>query len=168
VYSGLERLQRGLYNRGLSIRADFGSGGASSVFTRTFLKNQIGCLVDQGSYFLVIDPEVLNRTDWYSYMEDRFGFLYETTFQTRLAPEELLSTQFKLGNRPANEQMFHTGISSTQFLGVACVTDDARNELLDALSKAGITSVNGVPIEEFVTKIDSQEDIHTITYFRKV
>lgn len=52
--------------------------------------------------------------------------------------------------RSGNEIMFRRGIPKEQFTGIVCPSDVKRAKLLDKLKKAGITKVNGVPIQDFV------------------
>ena len=50
----------------------------------------------------------------------------------------------------ANEFMFRKGIGVEKFESLMCQSKYYRDEVLDMLAKAGVTEVNGKPVEDFV------------------
>ena len=100
-------------------------------------------------YRLIIDEAELGRTDWYAYTGDNFGTTRPSTLHSRQGSEEFVKGQnrsFKSGN----EIMFRQGIPTESIQKIRCSGDYERDKLLKAFRDAGITSVNGIPIEDFV------------------
>lgn len=140
---------------GASPGDDMRTGGSDSVFTRIGVKMKSG---DQprfdnsylgGYYRVIIDPKELERTDWYAYTYDNFGTTDEGELLGRKRAMELidyLATSWKA----SNEVMFRHGIPKEHFTGIMCPNEARRADLLEQLKAAGITEVNGVPIEDFV------------------
>ena len=52
--------------------------------------------------------------------------------------------------RPSNEIMFRQGVPKEHFTGIVCPNESWRATLLEKLKEAGITEINGVPVEDFV------------------
>lgn len=149
------RSRYGLDFTGESPSSDMRKGGSDSVFTRIGIKTSATnkprfdnslC----GSYYrILIDPAEMARTDWYAYESDSFG----TTKPGRMAvrPSPLTFIQDMTNNYcGSNEIMFRQGIPKEHFIGISCQTERHRAELLDKLRQAGITEINGIPIEKFV------------------
>ena len=68
---------------------------------------------------------------------------------TRTAPTDFIK-QMKKNYAEGNEIMFRKGISKDSFIGISCETDRLRATLLKEFKAAGVTEVNGTPIEKFV------------------
>lgn len=119
-----ERFRRGLITNGMSSVKDFETGGADSVFTRAFARSALEShgLLDErtgSEALLILNPKVMDRTDWYVYTSDEFGATDEVTFKTRLSPEDFFKEQ-ESNVSQNNEQMFRTGISIADVEGVLC------------------------------------------------
>jgi len=157
-----ERAKKGLLVNGKSSMSDLKTGGADSVFTRMVTKEGIksysqDTVPDLGINF-VFKPDLLDRTDWYAYNEDKYGSTDPEKFSKRQSPEEIFQTQKEIGFSYANEQMFRTGIPMEKVAAIACKDDDAVKNVLRTLMKNNITEINGVPIEKFVVKTEVFSD----------
>jgi len=149
------RCQYGLDLGGASPADDMGTGGSDNVFTRIGVKMRSGpqprfdnCFLGNG-YRIIISPEVMERTDWYAYSFDNFGESRADQLSGRKSATQFISdmaTRYKNGN----EIMFRHGIPKEQFTGILCPDESRRATLLGKMKNAGITEVNGVPIEDFV------------------
>ena len=139
LMSSHERYRRGLLIDGLSTMKDFNDGGADNVFTRTIVDGSqpywdLDGQIYTDEYYLIIGPEVYDRTDWYAYSDDHFGATHEHSFAQRQSPDNLFQDQLNEGFRGRNEQMFRTGIASQTFRGLACKDrPDDRRVLVEAL-----------------------------------
>ncbi len=138
---------------GASPESDMGTGGSDSVFTRIGVQMKKGsqprfdnCYMG-GGYRIIISPEVMERTDWYAYDHDNYGSTNDLA--SRSTPLDFINSM-ATKYRSGNEIMFRRGIPKEQFTGIVCPSDVKRAKLLDKLKKAGITKVNGVPIQDFV------------------
>ena len=138
---------------GASPESDMGTGGSDSVFTRIGVQMKKGsqprfdnCYMG-GGYRIIISPEVMERTDWYAYDHDNYGSTSDLA--SRSTPLDFINSM-ATKYRSGNEIMFRRGIPKEQFTGIVCPSDVKRAKLLDKLKKAGITKVNGVPIQDFV------------------
>lgn len=129
LMSSQERFRRGLGVEGLSTFDDFDTGGSDQVFCQTTVEADTELLrggnLDPDKCYIVMDPSVFDRTDWYSYPCDYYGSTEAKFFNHRQAPMELLadlkrkgSGQFEVQNE--NEQMFKTGIGNHYFRGFVC------------------------------------------------
>lgn len=151
-----ERFRRGVKAVGMSSEADLGTGGADSVFVRTVTEKSLKDGKDDESTYdntvLVLKPELMDRTDWYAYAGDQYGTTDPSTFDTRLTPDGLLE---RLGEQgwgwmTSNEQMFRTGIPVEAIAGVSVDSPEHRERLITSLHEAGLTEINGAPVEDFV------------------
>lgn len=148
------RVIMGAAGDGASMVADFGTGGADSVFTRLGVKHKTPRrFADSslgGGYRIKMRREILGRTDWYAYTGDEFGTTEPSTFKKRQPLKDFVKAM-KRNWRSGNEIMFRNGIRSEEFIGINCDTPEKRQTLLDVFAKEGIKEVNGVPVEKFVT-----------------
>lgn len=142
LMSSHERFRRGMLLHGTSSSEDFNTGGADSVFVRTYVENAVDN--DRSSKdismnaTLVFDPKIFDRTDWYSYPCDQFGRTSEEIFKDRQSPEELFGKQKDPdhGYIRSNEQMFRTGITFEHIKAVASSESEyAKKMAADALGK---------------------------------
>lgn len=145
LFSTYERWKRGMLTSGFSTGSDFGSGGADSVFLR-YLPN-----VDNASTWikLLINPRVLDRTDWYAYNYDQCGSTVPETFNQRSTPEDFFNEQ-RQDFSIRNEIVMRHGIPAEMIAGVRVSTDSFKQQITRNAIAEGIKEVNGVPIEEFV------------------
>lgn len=147
------RCRYGLDMGGASPADDMESGSSGSVFTRIGVQMKKGpqprfdnCFMGRG-YRIIVDPKVMERTDWYAYDYDNYGRISD--LESRSSPIEFIkamATKYRGGN----EIMFRQGIPKEQFTGIICPSDTMRTRLLDKLKNEGITEINGVPIRDFV------------------
>lgn len=159
-----ERLRRGMLVYGMSSGQDMGTGGADSVFLRHYTEG--GKAVDEKNYSdtspfteeltLVFKNRIADRTDWYAYAHDEYGGTEKEKMQNRLSPNQLFEQTLKRGNSPywKNEEMFRTGIRIEDIGAVITTSSSAREDALQRLQEAGISEVNGKPIEEFVIVVE--------------
>ncbi len=166
LFSTHERYRRGLQLSGWSSVKDLEEGGGDSVFTRTLSEDGIKASRDQkltefmgASAFLVFNPRVLDRTDWYAYETDRYGSTKPTFFEKRLSPKELLETQKQwtsksFGNSD-NEVMFRLGMSLQDVEAIACPYDSETGwqaVVRTGLEEMGIDKIKGIPVEEIISQ----------------
>lgn len=150
--SNNNRFIQGMKRAGASPVRDFETGGSDNVFTRIGVEGTSARFSDsyRGSYYrILIDPKEMERTDWYAYATDSFGTVEESEMVARKSPVEFIK-EMKKHYGSGNEIMFRKGISRNSFTGISCETDRLRATLLQEFKKAGITEVNGIPIETFV------------------
>ena len=148
LLSSSERYARGVFREGMSTLEDFQEGGADSVFTRILTKEW---REKKHGSFVIFKPELFDRTDWYSYKNDRFGSTDEEIFKHRLSPDELMG---KIANDKdymyrSNEQMFRTGIGASYIEAIE-VDDITRGQIISELRKMGLTEFDGRPIESVI------------------
>ena len=86
---------------------------------------------------------------WYFFNFDNFGRAGPAQFGDRKLIPEMKSTLRSLSS--GNEMMFQHGIPVDALRGVVIPDAATRGRIIRQLREAGITKVNGKPIEEFVT-----------------
>ena len=184
--SGMERHSRGAFVNGLSTPTDLYTGGADSVFTRTVAENArggIGEVLFDGKgkgkgeregYFIVMAPDLYNRTDFYSYSKDLYGSTAEIPFRRmRQSPDEVLDDQVHgEGFEERNEQMFRTGIPTESFRAIACFDhpDDknvlvralVERQLLDSESRKTLHEAGPAAVRDFLNDTCGIEDIDSL------
>lgn len=146
-----ERMISGNFVGGASSGRDMETGGADGVFTRLGIKSHSKFHNSFCGYGwrIEIDPQVLGRTDWYSYAGDNFGTTEPVIFKNRRSLERMVKEE-KTRYNTNNEIIFRNGIKTDKFIGINCDTDSARQDLINAFRREGIDEVNGVPIEKFI------------------
>lgn len=144
------RVQSGMPLYGASPIDDMISGGSDNVFTRIgvatqrdrYDKNYLG-----DDYRIIIKPDIMGRTDWYAYNYDNYG---RTEYlSSRMSPETHIKQNAMMYSKN-NEIMFRHGITSENFLGISCQTEQMRQTLLNEFKTNKVKQINGVKIEEFV------------------
>jgi len=217
LFSTTERYKRGLEVDGMSYVSDIESGGADYVFTRVVSERSHTRSISNptNSAVLILDVDLLDRTDSFSYVDDKYGSTRRDVFENRVTVEDLVPG----GMTMVNETMFKCGISLSHIKRVACepdlktekvlaqllikenpneinrilrfgtveefrfllkrngvseikiddfILDNLRFKIIVNLTEAGISSINGVPIEEFVTTIFSGTDVIDISHGRGI
>lgn len=159
LLSSHERFKRGVFTEGLSTKKDFDTGGADSVFIRAVPEQA----VDSDMYFfkplLLINPQVLDRTDWYAYNSDSYGTTDPSAFYSRPSPEQFFAAQ-RQNFYSNNEIMMRTGIPPEMISGVVIIGDEySRTSIIANLKAAGIQEVNGVPLDQFITQVSNFGDV---------
>lgn len=166
LFSTHERYRRGLLLNGWSSEKDLEKGGGDSVFTRLLSEAGIKASRDQklqefmgASAFLIFNPRVLDRTDWYAYEQDRYGSTDPVDFKERLSPEEFFEKQKKWTSRSfgcsENEVMFRLGISIQDVEVIACPYDPEEGwqaKVRAGLKELGIEKINGLSVEELISR----------------
>ncbi len=162
--ASLTRFQEGLIIQGKSSDSDFGTGGASSVFSRLVTDSIIQKAKKDTStssysdtnfndwggsrpFKLIINRRALARTDWYGYNADRFGRT------TDLKAENHGSAIVKTINGSysrSNEVMFPVGNDPSYVDFVVAPSEEKKKELVDFLLSKGMTELNGKPVAELV------------------
>ena len=180
LLSSQERYSRGAFVDGLSTVKDFHTGGADSVFTRTFAEqaktNRDLSPHEEGgrSYFIIMDPNLYNRTDFYSYPKDLYGSTAEVPFRLwRQSPDEVLEGQVDgEGFKVDNEQMFRTGIPTESFQAIACFDRPSdKNDLVRALVERQLSDPESIKslhdagpeaVREFINDTYGIEDVASL------
>ncbi len=150
--STLRRFSEGLLIEGLSPDDDFHSGGASGVFTRLVTREAIlGRRAWTGGAFqIVLGAELLARTDWYGWDDDRFGC------SSGLDAENFgLGLLDAIGRGPRgfsdyNELIFREAIGPDWVRHVVAPDEGARLRLIAALQRAGTEPPDGRPWDQVV------------------
>jgi hypothetical protein len=162
------RFQEGKLVQGKSSSADFGTGGAFSVFTRLVTESAIEQAKKQkqggssygygyntsfnnwgGSrpYKAILNRKILGRLDWYGYNGDNYG--RSTGLKAANHGEAIIETINK-SYSGSNEIMFAVG-NATSFIDfIVCENEQQKSSLLSYLKERGIDSVNGKPIAQLV------------------
>lgn len=152
LMSTTERYSRGVIRSGHSSDSDMNTGGADSVFTRILENpdNNITRGINSGSYMIVLKPEIFDRTDWYSYSEDRFGSTDKRVFWRRLSPDEILSKITTEHYCLLNEQMFRIGIGANYIESIRVGGSQSRQEIITKLQSMGLEKVGDKSLEEII------------------
>jgi hypothetical protein len=144
LLSSRERYQRGKFIKGASTSVDFETGGADGVFVRM----RTGAVSSGGSMFMVeIDPSEMGRMDKWAFNDDRYGRADPTLNRVGLKQVREIIGNGSLSS--SNEVMFQGAIAPESFRAVRA--GEARSLVLEKLRREGITEINGIPIEEFIT-----------------
>ena len=159
LMSTTERFSRGIDKLGSSSCMDMDTGGADCVFTRIASEERRGNLYGA---IVVLKPELFDRTDWYSYIEDTYGSTDDRVFSKRYSPDAIFNevteqnNEYRSGWWPyGNEQMFRTGIGADYIESIE-VDADRRNAIITNLRHMGLSEVNGRPIEEIIAMHKSE------------
>lgn len=141
LMSSQRRFSLGSDIEGMSTSMDFEHGSANRVFTRMCLENDGSSVgfdqqLSPSDCFLIFDPSLADRTDYFAYGEDRYGSMLPANFENRQSPQEMFEDQKTRGYNPKNEQMFEAGISTRDFRAVACPENpEDKRQLTEALMK---------------------------------
>jgi hypothetical protein len=153
----MERYQQGIIFNGASSAQDLKTGGADYVFTRMVTPNAAGKKISSsygaGNYQLKFKPDILDRTDWFAYNSDEYGNTKDKKFEERLTGKALVDSVDDGGNgrfATSNEVMFQRGIPNSDIAGIMTGSQQKKEELIVALTEAGITEVGGLPLDEAI------------------
>jgi hypothetical protein len=148
LLSSTQRYSRGIFVNGMSTQTDFGTGGADGVFTRLVAKGQKDHKPPGKGARLLIDTDQLGRSDWYFFNFDNYGRAGPVQYQQRKLVPEMKATLGSLST--GNEMVFQHGIPVEALRGVVVSDAGERARVLGRLRKAGVQTVNGTPIDQFV------------------
>lgn len=152
LLSSRTRYERGLFFQGQSTGRDFETGGADSVFTR--VRTTAGA-PGYSQWTFEIDPKELGRIDAYAFNGDNYGAAgpkpeLASGGHARKTAEEVMALARTASLAGDNELMLQGQIPATSIRRVVTRDNALRKETLDLFRKAGVTTYNGIPIEEFV------------------
>jgi len=173
LLSSHERLKKGFYIEGLSLQEDLRRGGADNVFLRAISKDSLEknnfLNVEINSIFqniiLIFEPDILDRLDWYAYLEDQFGSKEEEYYKNRILPDEFfknLSDYKNLEKNFENEIMFSKGIGIEKIKFIVCPTEEIRELFIKFLEMNNIKELNGKPINDTIIYVKTFEDLFKI------
>lgn len=167
--SSFTRFQEGVLIQGMSSSSDFPTGGAQAVFSRLVTQSAIDtgnsekAKGNSSSYYygngkfnnwsgsrpykVIINREILARTDWWGHTGDEFGRFTNLTADNRA---EGIVKKIQNNYSTSNELMFPIGNDPAYIDFVVCENESQKQQLIDKLNKEGITSWNGKSLEEFV------------------
>lgn len=138
-----------------SYDSDVKSGCADNMTTRlaTMAKANEGFNTNYGNLSVVFAPDELDRLDPILYDDDKFGCVnpayphkeYADAFRDRVPIEKMVETK---GYRA--ELVIRRVIPSTKIVRVATENSSLRENVIKAFREAGLTTLNGVPVEDFV------------------
>lgn len=162
LLSTKERFGRGLLTNGMSSFEDIKTGGADNVFVRIVTKHEDSLDMSPAGK-ITIDLDELSRTDWYAYNTDRFGTTEISALKGRRNAFDHIKglTDSYSGD---NEIMLRNGISPKAFKHFIAYDEQDRQQIIDKLTRAGITEFNGKPISEFIA-VASDFDEYWKEYF---
>jgi len=173
LLSSHERYRRGLLCDGMSTEEDLDNGGGDSVFTRTVTREGLGMIgnpYEETSQFsngrdgsILFHPRIFDRTDWYAYQSDNYGTTEPHTFYNRQSPERLFSGQKEEGYNCGNEQMFHQGISSDDFLAIVFSDIYEMLKMARRLKEEGIPTIQGMPVEEKIILAETYGELLNVS-----
>lgn len=158
LLSSHERFKWGISTQGLSTERDFETGGADSVFIRAFPENAGNDKVDFDRPTILINPQVLDRTDWYAYKYDSYGTTEPGRFDARPSPEVFLAEQRQFSTSK-NEIMMRRGIPPEMISGVVVRHETDKSNLITKLQAAGLQEINGVPLDQFISVHSNFSDL---------
>lgn len=146
LLSSAERFRRGLAFRGMSTTTDFETGGADSVFLRLRTSKP----ETSSGWMIEVDTSELGRMDAYFFNADRYGRAAPT--EKRQTVDEMLDLARDRSFSSGNEIMLQRHVPVARIRRVRTTNASARADLLRSMKEAGILEVNGVPLEEFISK----------------
>ena len=168
LLSSHERFRRGLMRHGMSSFEDLRTGGADSVFTRVITEKGSAHMdpsngnIGKGDSYIIFEPDLVERTDWYAYNNDRYGTTDPNALSSRPNPREFFEKENK-HNSYSNEQMFRTGIPLEKIKAIACSNRSSAQDIADMLKAAGIDSLNGKPIEDSIVVTRNMRDFIAVS-----
>ena len=144
IKSTVQRFFEGFPIEGQSSRVDLATGGADYVFLSSrgesyYMQRYSNLFGEFGNATFLFDPvEAFQRLEFYANSVDRYG--------RRDANVDVID-EAKEG---AYEVMFKHGLSASALRSVL-TTFQGRKKLLEVAKEEGVTEINGVPVERFIT-----------------
>jgi len=150
---------RGQWFYSVDARREFDKGGADNVF----VSYNTSHISDRESWFgqkgmtLIINPNILDRTDWFAYGSREFGSREAEVFASRPTPEQFMQQQQT--ELTDNEMMFRYGIPPSTFQSLVVQEDDVRDRMVIQLHEKGIHEVSGKLIEDFIVVCHTPDEM---------
>jgi len=148
LLSSTQRYARGIFVNGMSTGTDFRTGGADGVFTRVVVRGRRHLSASHYGARVLIDPDQVGRSDWYFFNFDNYGRAGPNQFRDRTLVPEMKDVFRRLS--VSNEMVFQHGIPVEALRGVVIPDASTRRRIIRKLREAGITEVNGKPVEKFI------------------
>ena len=164
VFTGLFKFGGKGKTGAMSQDSDMQTGGADFAYVRPIRKGN-----DPDSYGkrIIIDPyQVLKRLDIFAYPEDMWGVKnpkdsrwtkYLGKYGAAGQPDMLKEAAENDINGMNPEIMVRHNIPLAAIQGYLFSSEISRLEVLKALKDAGITHVNGIPVEEFLKNTNNKK-----------
>jgi len=151
-----ERVDRGLEFKGASADKDMKTGGADNITIRIVSQLQRAWPVKFGSvsgdFALIMAPDLLDRLDVAFSNEDSYGEMRpgQGDTESREGVMEDLRQSIMGGDYDVSaELILRRGVSARRILRVNA-PKSRRAALILAYREAGVTHVNGIPVDSFV------------------
>lgn len=154
-----ERTNAGVVVGGMSSSTDLDTGGAQSVFLRAGgKKGGAATFNGWGDYQIVLDPDILNRLDWYGYNGDNFGRTTGYAWDTRPSATQWIGQVTGSSSMQSNEVMLRNAVDLKHIMFVRCSSDSGRQAAIAKARAAGATEINGVPVDDFFVVMRTPTD----------
>lgn len=158
----VERVLTGISGTGASESADIGTGGAKCTLTRIYtakaahqsFHSSHGGVGSGAWYKFLIAPDEADRLDIHGLNGDCFGNTGghgngTSQFSSRKGFMSFVQSQDN-SFHGSHEVMMRGSVNLSKILRVICASSEGRLQLLKSLEEKNITSVNGVPIKDYV------------------
>jgi hypothetical protein len=140
------RLLHGVWNGGQSAGADFQNGGAKGTFFR--IAGPGKAMLSSYECQIIVHPRVFQRTDWWRYNQDGYG--NTSSYNQHGAPVAKSPKRYTGELSTTNEIIFEGGVSAQDIVAVVVNDDTQRADMIAKLQAAGITELNGKPLNEVI------------------
>jgi hypothetical protein len=143
---------------GISASADISGGGGdatpASICTESHVKGSKQLPTSYGPIHFIISPEEADRLDLYAWPGDTYMKVDDSHVKSMKSVEDVVDQVDKSGGPGLSEACFRKMVPPEKILRVA-VSDGSRAQRIRACKKAGISEVNGVPIDDFIVECKS-------------
>jgi len=162
-----ERAMQGLPKFGSSVQSDIETGCADNMTMRIATRgaDHKGAKGGYGVLRLIVAPDELDRTDIMFHSGDKYGCVnpnhgsYGGAYKNRKTLDSALKSLDKSGSL-SDEIVVRKVVPKEKILRVGTDTETQRKDVIAEFLKAGITEVNGVPVEDFVVVTKSVKDVY--------
>ncbi len=160
LLSTVARTENGIIRMGSSSSEDLNTGGASSAFARIVGELSTSAAkkwYSEYHYTAIVNPQILDRTDWYAYNYDNWGRTADSSFTSRAGADDHIKTVVRSGQRD-NEIMFRNAVAREDILLFAVPDEAMRSSMLESLSSSGVTTIRGQALDEMVVVMKTPND----------
>lgn len=126
--------------------ASLAGGRAENVFLRAISSSSDE--VALGRIAILIDPQVLDRTDWHGFLENP-SWRGPEPFRFSSPPKDFF-TNIHQDPYGSSEIAMSRGISPKMIKGVIVRNKEDKKSLVETLKKSGMEKVHGVPVDAFI------------------